>query len=128
MTPAKPPRTSAARPADVGIVTVSYNSSKQVATFLPGAVASLRTPSHVVVADNDSADVGDTQRLATGWGARVVRLDRNAGYGAAANDSAASTFARFFTGNPTDRSMWLLIGGAVAAVVGIAGLIRGVRP
>jgi hypothetical protein len=50
------------------------------------------------------------------------------GYGAAANDSAASTFARFFTGNPTDRSMWLLIGGAVAAVVGLAGLIRGVRP
>ena len=90
MTPAKPPRTSAARPADVGIVTVSYNSSKQVGKFLPGAVASLRTPSHVVVADNDSADVGDTQRLATTWGARVVRLDRNAGYGAAANVGVAA--------------------------------------
>ena len=90
MTPAKPPRTSAARPADVGIVTVSYNSSKQVGEFLPGAVASLRTPSHVVVADNDSADVGDTQRLATTWGARVVRLDRNAGYGAAANVGVAA--------------------------------------
>jgi N-acetylglucosaminyl-diphospho-decaprenol L-rhamnosyltransferase len=90
VTPAKPPRTSAARPADVGIVTVSYNSSKQVGEFLPGAVASLRTPSHVVVADNDSADVGDTQRLATTWGARVVRLDRNAGYGAAANVGVAA--------------------------------------
>jgi len=90
VTPAKPPRTSAARSADVGIVTVSYNSSKQVGTFLPGAVTSLRTPSHVVVADNDSADVGDTQRLATGWGARVVRLDRNAGYGAAANVGVAA--------------------------------------
>jgi N-acetylglucosaminyl-diphospho-decaprenol L-rhamnosyltransferase len=71
-------------------VTVSYNSSKQVGEFLPGAVASLRTPSHVVVADNDSADVGDTQRLATTWGARVVRLDRNAGYGAAANVGVAA--------------------------------------
>ena len=90
MTPAKPPRTSAARPADVGIVTVSYNSSKQVGTFLPGAVDSLRTPSHVVVADNDSADVEETQRLATTSGARVVRLDRNAGYGAAANVGVAA--------------------------------------
>jgi len=90
VTPAKPPRTSAARPADVGIVTVSYNSSKQVGTFLPGAVDSLRTPSHVVVADNDSADVEETQRLATTSGARVVRLDRNAGYGAAANVGVAA--------------------------------------
>jgi N-acetylglucosaminyl-diphospho-decaprenol L-rhamnosyltransferase len=61
-----------------------------VGTFLPGAVASLRTPSHVVVADNDSADVEETQRLATTSGARVVRLDRNAGYGAAANVGVAA--------------------------------------
>ena len=90
MTPAKPSRTSAARPADVGIVTVSYNSSEQVSTFLPGAIASLRTPSHVIVADNDSADIEDTERLAATWGARVVRLDRNAGYGAAANAGVAA--------------------------------------
>ena len=90
MTTAKPSRTSAGLPADVGIVTVSYNSSGQLETFLPGAVASLRTPSHVVVTDNDSADIEATTQLAATWGAQVVRLDRNAGYGAAANAGVAA--------------------------------------
>jgi N-acetylglucosaminyl-diphospho-decaprenol L-rhamnosyltransferase len=90
VTTAKASRTSAALPADVGIVTVSYNSSDQVASFLPKAVGSLRTPSHVIVADNDSADIQQTQRLAKKWGASVVRLDRNAGYGAAANAGVAA--------------------------------------
>jgi len=46
-------------------------------------------------------------------------------YGAAASDSTASGVSRFFTGNPTDKTMWLLIGGAVAVVAGGAGLMRG---
>jgi hypothetical protein len=46
-------------------------------------------------------------------------------YGANASDSLGSDFSRFFTGSPTDKTMWLLIGGAVAAVVGAAGLFRG---
>jgi len=46
-------------------------------------------------------------------------------YGIAANDSTASGFSRFFTGNPTDKTMWLLIGGAIASVVGAVGLLRG---
>jgi len=46
-------------------------------------------------------------------------------YGIAANDSTASGFSRYFTGNPTDKTMWLLIGGAVAAVAGLAGVMRG---
>ena len=32
--------------------------------------------------------------------------------------------ARFFTGNPTDKAMWLLIGGAVAAVAGLVGVLH----
>jgi hypothetical protein len=47
--------------------------------------------------------------------------------GLSASDSIGSSFSRFFTGNPTDRSMWLLIGGAVAAAVGITGLTRGAK-
>lgn len=95
MTTAKPSRTSLALPADVGIVTVSYNSSAQLAEFLPGAVASVRSPSsgasaHVVIADNASQDIAVTQGLAKKNGARVVRLDRNAGYGAAANAGVAA--------------------------------------
>lgn len=32
--------------------------------------------------------------------------------------SFSSDVSRTFTGNPTDRSMWLIIGGAVSVVVG----------
>ncbi len=46
-------------------------------------------------------------------------------YGISANDSAASGFSRFFTGNPTDKTMWLLIGGGIAAAVGASGLFFG---
>lgn len=33
-------------------------------------------------------------------------------------ESLASEFSEFFTGSPTDRSMWLMIGGVVALIVG----------
>lgn|GEM_PF-79951 len=46
-------------------------------------------------------------------------------YGISASDSLSSSFSRFFTGSPTDKTMWLLIGGIVAAAVGLFGLFRG---
>jgi hypothetical protein len=46
-------------------------------------------------------------------------------YGLNASDSIGSDVSRFFTGNPTDKTMWLLIGGIVAAAVGAVGLTRG---
>jgi hypothetical protein len=46
-------------------------------------------------------------------------------YGANASDSIGSSFSRFFTGNPTDKTVWLILGGAVATAVGAAGLFRG---
>jgi hypothetical protein len=49
-------------------------------------------------------------------------------YGVSASSSFSSDVSRFFTGTPTDRSMWLLIGGIVAAIVGIAGMLRGGTP
>lgn len=39
-------------------------------------------------------------------------------YGINATDSLASNLRESFTGNPTDRSIWLLVGGAALAVVG----------
>lgn len=36
-----------------------------------------------------------------------------------ASQSLGSDISRFFTGNPTDRSVWLLIGGAAALAAGI---------
>lgn len=46
-------------------------------------------------------------------------------YGINASNSLGSDFSRFFTGSPTDKSIWLLIGGIVAAAIGLGGLLRG---
>lgn len=46
-------------------------------------------------------------------------------FGVQASESIGSEFSRLFTGSPTDKSMWMLIGGAVAALVGAGGLLRG---
>ena len=44
-------------------------------------------------------------------------------WGSQASDSVGSSFSRFFTGNPTDKAMWLMIGGIVAAVAGLIGIV-----
>jgi len=46
-----------------------------------------------------------------------------------ASDSLSSRFSRLFTGNPTDKTIWLLIGGAVAVILGVSmvGFRRGQR-
>lgn len=46
-------------------------------------------------------------------------------YGASASDSVGSGISRLFSGAPTDKTIWLLVGGAVATVVGLAGMFRG---
>jgi hypothetical protein len=46
-------------------------------------------------------------------------------YGINASDSIGSSFSRFFTGSPTDKTMWLIIGGTAASVVGLVGMVRG---
>ena len=40
--------------------------------------------------------------------------------GFSASDSFSSRVSKFFTGNPTDRSVWMMIGGVVAIGVGSA--------
>ena len=44
-------------------------------------------------------------------------------FGINAANSTGSDISRFFTGAPTDRAMWLLVGGVVASVIGLAGLL-----
>jgi hypothetical protein len=39
-------------------------------------------------------------------------------WGISASESFGSDVSRFFTGKPTDESMWLLIGGIAAAIFG----------
>ena len=45
--------------------------------------------------------------------------------GVNATNSFSSDVSRFFTGSPTDKAVWMLIGGILAAVVGLAGTVRG---
>jgi len=42
-----------------------------------------------------------------------------------ATNSFSSDVSRFFTGSPTDKAVWMLIGGIVAAVAGQIGTLRG---
>jgi len=42
-----------------------------------------------------------------------------------ATNSFSSDLSRFFTGSPTDKAIWMLIGGIVAGVIGLLGLTRG---
>ncbi len=43
------------------------------------------------------------------------------------SQSFGSDVSRFFTGNPTDRSMWLIAGGGVAVIAGMVLALRGMR-
>ncbi|MFW5893852.1 MAG: DUF3185 family protein [Verrucomicrobiota bacterium] len=43
-------------------------------------------------------------------------------FGVSALDSFNSDVSRFFTGTPTDKAVWMLIGGIAATVVGLSGI------
>ena len=45
-------------------------------------------------------------------------------FGINASNSVGSDVSRFFTGSPTDKAVWMIIGGAVAIVVGLVGTWR----
>lgn len=48
-------------------------------------------------------------------------------YGVNASESISSDFSRLFTGSPTDKTIWFLIGGIAAAGIGLSGLFRGTK-
>jgi len=48
-------------------------------------------------------------------------------WGLTALDSFSSDVSRFFTGSPTDKAVWLMIGGVAATVIGAIGLLRGAK-
>lgn len=41
-----------------------------------------------------------------------------------ATNSFSSDVSKFFTGSPTDKAVWMLIGGIVLAMVGLFGTFR----
>jgi protein-S-isoprenylcysteine O-methyltransferase Ste14 len=48
-------------------------------------------------------------------------------FGVSASNSFSSDISRIFTDAPTDKAIWMLVGGVVLTVVGLAGLLRGSR-
>lgn len=44
-------------------------------------------------------------------------------FGMNAMDSVSSDISRFFTGAPTDKATWMLVGGIVMLVAGVVGLL-----
>jgi uncharacterized membrane protein YidH (DUF202 family) len=42
-----------------------------------------------------------------------------------AYNSSSSDISRLFTGSATDKSIWMLVGGIAATVLGLVGLSRG---
>ena len=48
-------------------------------------------------------------------------------FGVNAMNSASSDLSRFFTGAPTDRAVWMLVGGIVMLVAGLAGLMSDLK-
>lgn len=42
-----------------------------------------------------------------------------------AMNSFSSDVSRFFTGSPTDKAVWMLIGGIAATIIGLMGTLRG---
>jgi N-acetylglucosaminyl-diphospho-decaprenol L-rhamnosyltransferase len=79
------PKTTA--PSDVAIITVSYNSSAQLADFLTSALKSVASPSQITVVDNNSADIVVTEKLTKNLGVNLLKLAKNVGYGSAANQA-----------------------------------------
>lgn len=45
-------------------------------------------------------------------------------FGLNALDSFSSDVSRFFTGSPTDKAVWMLIGGIILATYGLFDLYR----
>jgi len=48
-------------------------------------------------------------------------------FGINASNSIGSDFSRFFTGSPTNKAIWLLLGGVASVIVGGAMSLRPVR-
>jgi len=45
--------------------------------------------------------------------------------GITATNSFTSDVSRFFTGSPTDKAIWMLLGGVAATTVGVIALVGG---
>ena len=77
---------SATRPLRISVVIPAHNSERELAQCLRALAQSSRAPEQIIVVDDASSD--DTAGVAARAGARVVRLERNAGPATARNYGA----------------------------------------
>lgn len=48
-------------------------------------------------------------------------------FGINASNSIGSDVSRFFTGSPTDKAVWMLIGGIAATAIGLVLMLRNTK-
>ncbi len=48
-------------------------------------------------------------------------------FGVNASNSLSSDISRVFTDAPTDKAIWMLVGGVAALIIGLVGVLRGSR-
>jgi len=100
---------------DLSIVFVNYNSTR----YLESALESLRrnppeSSVELLVVDNASRDRDELARVCSAAGARLIRLRRNVGYGAAANQGFKQACGRYVAVANTDIEF---TAGAVNGIV-----------
>ena len=48
-------------------------------------------------------------------------------FGVSASNSVSSDISRIFTDAPTDKAIWMLVGGVAVTIIGLVGLLRGLK-
>jgi N-acetylglucosaminyl-diphospho-decaprenol L-rhamnosyltransferase len=81
--------------SSTAVVTVTYNSSSQLAEFLDSVQHSEEADLVVVVADNCSNDIESTTQISARFGAELLLLSDNRGYGGAINAAVAQLPEKF---------------------------------
>lgn len=76
-------------PPAIAVVTVTYNSSSILGTFLE-SIRHEHEDLTIVVADNDSTDADESRAITEAAGAHFVPTGGNRGYGAAVNTAVAT--------------------------------------
>ena len=64
------------------VITVVYNTGDVLGSFLDSLAASTAEPPDVIVVDNSSADLTVERKAVRAYGARLIELHENVGYGA----------------------------------------------
>lgn len=77
-------------PPRLGVVTVSFDSDRELSQFLSSVRSTAPEPIAIAIADNRPHSSGAPERLATQFGATYLAIPSNPGYGGAVNRAIAT--------------------------------------